>query len=65
MPPPAALAVALMSACSAGAGPDGPEKVVFKAVRGLRVELPAPVGEILDLGMPDFNNISDSTVRVR
>ena len=61
----AALAVALMSACSAGAGPDGPEKVVFKAVSGLRVGGPAPVGEILDLGAPDFDNISDSTVRVR
>jgi hypothetical protein len=60
-----ALAVALVPACTASPGRDGPEKVVFKAVKGLRVEGPAPVNEILDLGLPCINNLSDSTVELR
>jgi hypothetical protein len=61
----AALAVALMSACTAGTGPDGPQKVVFRARQGLFVHGPAPVHEILDLGLPSIHNISNSTVQLR
>jgi hypothetical protein len=60
-----ALAVALVPACTASSGRDSPERVVFKAVKGLGVEGPTPVNEILDLGLPPINNISHSTVELR
>jgi hypothetical protein len=62
----AALGMTLISACTAGTGPDGPQRVVFRVRQGLRAEGPAPVHEILDLGVPGpIHNITDSTVRLR
>jgi hypothetical protein len=61
----AALAVTLMSACTAVAGPDGPQQIVLRARQGLRLDGPAPLHEILDLGVPTIHNITDNTVQLR
>ena len=60
-----ALAAAVSTACSAAAGPAGREQVVLKVMQGLQVGGPAPVHEILDLGLPPIRNISGHTVRIR
>ena len=38
---------------------------MLKVTRGLQVSGPAPVHEILDLGLPPIHNMSSSTVRLR
>jgi hypothetical protein len=60
-----ALTVAVSTACSPAAGPGGREQVVLKVINGLQVGGPAPMHEILDLGLPPIRNISDHTVRIR
>jgi hypothetical protein len=61
----AVLAASLVPACSGPPGPDGPQKVVFQVAGGLQTGGYAAVGEILDLGLLNLQNLTGSTVRLR
>jgi hypothetical protein len=61
----AVLAATLATGYSRAPGSDGYQKVVLQVNQDVQNSGPAPVHEILDLGLPPIKNISDSTVRLR